>query len=68
MNFDLEDIFPEDISDETAFYLTEFVEKLSLMVNDRYFTAARRYFNNCRPSSSDEPVFLTRKNNIDDSF
>lgn len=70
MNYDLEDLFPEDISDETAFYLTEFMEQLSLIISDRYFVAARRHMRDCRPSPSDTPelVICSHKNEDDYSF
>ena len=68
MHSDLEDLFSEDISDETAFYLTEFIEQLSLMVSDRYFLAVRRYLRDIRQSSSDTPEFLIHQNDVDHSF
>ena len=68
MHCDLEDLFSEEISDETAFYLTEFIEQLSLIVSDRYFLAVRRYLRDSRKSSSGTPEFLIHKNDVDNSF
>ena len=36
-------ILPEEISDEAAYYLTNFVSELSLMLDSIYFAQIRRY-------------------------
>lgn len=66
MIFDINDIFPEEISDEAAFYVVEFILKLGPIVESHYFSKVKRYLSDCRPS--EEPEFLTCKNDIDYSF
>lgn len=66
MMLEINDIFPEDISGEAAFHLTEFVLNLGQIVESHYYLKVKRYLRDCVPS--EEPEFLTRKNDIDDSF
>jgi hypothetical protein len=37
------DILPEAISDETAYYLVNFITELSLALENHYFDQLRRY-------------------------
>lgn len=66
MIFDINDIFPEEISDEAAFYVVEFILNLGPIVESHYYSKVKKYLGDCRPSK--EPKFLTCKKDIDDSF
>lgn len=70
MNFDLTDLFPEDMSDEAAFHLVGFFENLSMMISDHYHVAFNRYIDTYmddhKPSPA--PVSLIQKNDDDYPF
>lgn len=66
MILDIDDLFPDEISDEAAFYLVEFFLNLGPIVESHYYSKVKRYLRDCRPS--EEPEFLIRKKDIDDSF
>lgn len=66
MILDIDDIFPEEISDEAAFCLVEFILNLGQIVGSHYYRKTKRYCDDCRPS--EEPEFLNQKNDIDVSF
>ena len=55
----LHDILPENISDETAYYLTIFAMDLALAIESHYFGQLRRYRNE---AVSELPEFIQKKN------
>jgi hypothetical protein len=66
MSTDLHDLFPEEISDETAFHLVNFFVNLSSELDSHYFTQTRRYINDSTPL--EPPECLKNKHNTDDFF
>lgn len=66
MNNDLYDLFPEEISDETAFHLVTFFVNLASRLDSHYFPQTRRYINENTPL--EVPECLLNKNNTDGSF
>lgn len=40
----LKDLLPEEISDEAAHHLVEFISTLALTLEDHYFTQLRRHY------------------------
>ena len=66
MNLNLYDLFPEGISDETAFYLVEFFMSIAIELDSHYFTQTRRYRDDNMPLQP--PEYLQNKRNIDGSF
>jgi hypothetical protein len=55
----LHDLLPEEISDETAVHLTNFVMDLALAIESHYFTQIMRYRREENPL---EPPEFLRKN------
>lgn len=55
----LHDILPKEISDETAFHLTNFAMDLALAIESHYFTQIRRYAD--EKNSYELPEFLREK-------
>ena len=43
MSINLEELLPEDVSDETAFHLANFMMDLALAVDSHYFAQVRRH-------------------------
>ena len=43
MNINLEELLPEDVSDETAFHIANVMMDLALAVESHYFTQIRRH-------------------------
>ncbi len=66
MSTDLYDLFPEEISDETAFHLVNFFINIASELESHYFTQMRRYINDNTPL--DLPEGLQNKSNTDDLF
>lgn len=56
----LHDILPKEISDETAFHLTNFVMDLALAIESHYFTQIIRYGDEVNPPKL--PELLRKKN------
>lgn len=63
MNFNLYDLLPERVSDETAFYLVEFFMRIAMELDLHYFAQARRYRDDNTPLQP-----LQDKINSDNSF
>jgi len=64
----LHNIFPEGISDETAFHLVEFFMYLSSELDVHYFAQSKRYQ---EENSTMNPTKYIRKNNnikLDENF
>ena len=53
MNIKLEELLPEEISDETAYHISEFIMALALAVNSYYFANKRRHCKDCRQNKED---------------
>ncbi len=66
MNIKLSDLLPEEISDETAYHLVNFMIHLAAELDIHYFAQMKRHINNNMPV--DLPDFLQHKNDIEDSF
>ena len=60
----LHDLFPEGISDETAYHLVNFAMDLALALESHYFGQIRQYSN--EHMSFDPPEYLQKKTNTDD--
>lgn len=65
MNFNIYDLFPEGIPDETAFYLVEFFMSVATELDSHYFAQTRRYRNDFTPLPP--PEYL-QKNNDENQF
>ena len=66
MNLNLYDLFPEGISDETAFYLVEFFMSIAIELDSHYFAQTRRHRDGITPL---KPLkYLQKKRKIDGSF
>lgn len=50
MNTQLRDLFPENISDEAAFYLVTFFMNIAWELDSCYFAQVKRYINDNIPS------------------
>ena len=46
MSINLYELFPEGISDETAFHLVEFFMSIATELDSHYFSQTRRYISN----------------------
>ena len=66
MNIKLRDLLPEEISDETAYHLVNFMINLASELDVHYFGQMKRYVDNNIPA--EPPDFLQHKNNVEDSF
>jgi hypothetical protein len=66
MSLNLDDLLPDEISDETAYYLVEFFMHIAMRLDLLYFAQARRYRDDNMPLQP--PECLQNKRNIDDSF
>lgn len=62
------DLLPEEISDEAAHHLVNFLYDLALMVESLYFGQIMRYWNENNAQSIQPPEILKNKTNPDDSF
>ena len=66
MRLNLDDLLPDKISDETAYYLVEIFMKIAMELDLTYFSQARRYRDDNMPIQP--PEHLQNKCDIDDSF
>ena len=66
MSLNIHDLFPEGVSDETAFHLVEFFMSIATELDSHYFAQARRHREDCMPLQA--PEYLQNKRDIDDSF
>lgn len=49
MSIELQNLFPEEISDEMAFNLVELFSNITAMMESHYFAQIRRHFESIRP-------------------
>ena len=66
MSLNIHDLFPEGVSDETAFHLVEFFMSIATELDSHYFPQTKRYHADNMLLQS--PEYLQNKRNIDDSF
>ena len=66
MSLNLCDLFPDEISDETAYHLVEFFMSIATELDSHYFAQTRRYHDENTPLQL--PEYLQNKSKIDDSF
>lgn len=48
----LNELFPESVSDETAYHLVCFFEQLATELDSHYFAQTKRYLDSQRPTSA----------------
>jgi len=48
----LHELFPEGVSDETAYQLVDFFEQLAAELDSYYFAQIKRYLDSQRPASA----------------
>jgi hypothetical protein len=66
MSTDLRDLFPEGVSDETAFNLVSFFANITSEMESHYFVQVRRYINENTPAGLVE--YLQNKKKDDSPF
>jgi hypothetical protein len=70
MSLNLHDLFPEGISDETAFHLVEFFMSIATELDSHYFPQTRRYRDDSIPIQPPEYLqkYMKNKIDVDDNF
>lgn len=69
MSTSIYDIFPQEVSDETAFYLVNIFMDITAALESRYFSQVRRYVDeNTRFNIPLEIQEYPKKNNEDDNL
>ncbi len=58
MNIELDDIISGGISDETAYYLVNFMAELTATLESQYFAQMRRYHHDFIELNKEAPDFL----------
>lgn len=53
---DLNELFPQSISDETAYQLSEFFMALALKIESHYYSQIIRYIRENRPDDFDDGI------------
>lgn len=57
---DIDSFFPDEISDEAAYVLCEFIAKLSVALEHRHYGQLRRYVKESHPARDAEQPWKTK--------